>query len=443
MKLPLQILSNRVQWLVSLRWIVCLGVILVVWVSSWVLKVVSHPMPLYIIVGAMLVYNSIFAWFGRRRTPRGSKLDRNIILQIALDQIALILLLYFSGVHYNPFIFYFVFHLIIASLLLPGRAPYYLAGLASVLVGLFLVAGYLGVMPENNTVLEQDTFMIAESQLKLDEIYMFGFFIAFSTTLWITVYFTSSINNYMHQMQAVMRQKEKMLGIGQLVAGIAHQISNPLDGVQNCLQTIGKSVNGDPHLHKYVTMMNEALERIERTAKRVQFFARPRGLELQDTDVNKAVEAVMDLLGQTSKHGVSVRTNLGNIPLVWGDTFTLQEVIFNLCTNALTVMPEGGELTLSTFVPERPALAQFKRVTVEVTDTGSGIRPEHLDKIFEPFFTTRQNEGGTGLGLALCRMLISEMGGDIEVESQLGEGTTFRIILNTAESAYIKEKELV
>ena len=78
-----------------------------------------------------------------------------------------------------------------------------------------------------------------------------------------------------------LRQKEKMLGIGQLVAGIAHQIANPLDGVQNCLQTIGERVKNDPHLTEYVQLMAEALERIERTAKRVQAFARPHGIELQ------------------------------------------------------------------------------------------------------------------------------------------------------------------
>ena len=130
-------------------------------------------------------------------------------------------------------------------------------------------------------------------------------FAAFASALWMAVYFTTSIRRYVDRAHAEIRQKEKMLGIGQLVAGIAHQIANPLDGVQNCLRRIGERVKDDPHLTEYVQLMAEALERIERTAKRVQAFARPRGITLQSTDVNQAVEATLEVLGTT--HGQNIR----------------------------------------------------------------------------------------------------------------------------------------
>ncbi len=133
----------------------------------------------------------------------------------------------------------------------------------------------------------------------LDGLDLAGLFAAFSGALWIAVYFTTSIRRYVDRAHAEIRQKEKMLGIGQLVAGIAHQIANPLDGVQNCLRRIGERVKDDPHLTEYVQLMAEALERIERTAKRVQAFARPRGITLQSTDVNAAVEATLEVLGTT------------------------------------------------------------------------------------------------------------------------------------------------
>ena len=117
MKLPLPILSNRLYWLVRLRWIACAGVFAVVWLTSEVLDVVSNPVELYIIASGMLGYNCIFAILIRKRVPIGIHLDRNIILQMSLDQVALILLLYFSGFPYNPFIFYFVFHMTIAAML--------------------------------------------------------------------------------------------------------------------------------------------------------------------------------------------------------------------------------------------------------------------------------------------------------------------------------------
>jgi len=224
-----------------------------------------------------------------------------------------------------------------------------------------------------------------------------------------------------------------MLGIGQLVAGIAHQIANPLDGVQNCLRLIGERVKDDARLTDYVQMMAEALTRIERTAKRVQAFARPRGITLQSTDVNGAVEATLQVLAASHRHDIQVETDLGEVPPVQGDLYTLQEVLFNLCTNALIAMPDGGTLTLHTYALGRLDEDQMGSVAIEVTDTGVGIPQSQMEKIFEPFFTTRGESGGTGLGLGLCRMLIAEMGGRIEVRSVLRRGTTFTVMLNPAD----------
>jgi signal transduction histidine kinase len=261
-------------------------------------------------------------------------------------------------------------------------------------------------------------------------LYMSGVFVALASTLWIIVYFTTSIHRYVDRAHAKLRQKEKMLGIGQLVAGIAHQIANPLDGVQNCLHRIGEGVKDDPHLAGYVEMMGEALERIERTAKRVQSFAQPHGMTLESTDVNGAVEGTLRVLGISHGPHIRIETDLRDVPPVQGDLYTLQEVLFNLCTNALVAMPDGGTLAIRTRLAGRKDDDESGSVAIEVVDTGVGIPRNNLEKIFEPFFTTRADAGGTGLGLGLCRMLISEMGGRIEVRSELRRGTTFTVLLN-------------
>jgi signal transduction histidine kinase len=399
-------------------------------------------MPLFLIAAGMVLYNSIFALMVWRGLPAGTRLERLIIVQMALDQAALTGLLYFSGMAYNPFVLYFVFHMIIAALLLHGRAPYGLAAFASLLVGVIVLLEYAGLIPAYNLNLAAVSPGPLPSMNELPGSYLAGFWVAFSTTLWITVYFTSSVHAYVHQAEAVMRQKEKMLGISQLAAGIAHQIANPLDGAQNCLRTIGRGINGDEHLEKYVALMTEALGRIEQTARRVQSFARPHALELGSVDVNKAVEAVAGLLGPDAAKDVRVVTALDHVPEGLGDFHTLQEVLFNLSTNALAAMPRGGTLTFRTVAQDAQRLAQLPRVVIEVSDTGCGIPPENLDRIFEPFFTTRAETGGTGLGLALCRMLISEMGGRIEVDSAVNRGTTFRIILNATDQTLCGNKEL-
>ena len=421
MRLP----PEGARWLVSLRWLACMAVFVMAFTAHSLLRVLDNPWPLYVIGSVIAAYNLAFQRYHRHAYWNGN-VSRNIFTQILLDLIALTLLLYFSDVSHNPFLTYFVFHMIIAGIYLRGWAPYAFALLSTVLIGAVMLLEYKGWIPVFPLRFDDRPETAAPA------VYLLGVFGAFASALWITVYFTTSIRRYVDRAHAELRQKEKMLGIGQLVAGIAHQIANPLDGVQNCLRLIGQRVEGDAALTEYVEMMGEALARIERTAKRVQAFARPHGIELQSFEVATAVEATLHVLGPAPGHNITVVTELAAVPAAWGDHYTLQEVLFNLCTNAVAAMPKGGTLTIRTLALGRDEEDPQGSVAVEVEDTGIGIPRTELEKIFEPFYTTRADAGGTGLGLGLCRMLISEMGGRISVHSVLGRGTTFRVVLNPA-----------
>ncbi len=426
MKLP----PEGARWLVSLRWLACAAVVGITWLTSAQLHLIADPRPLYLIAAAMVGYNVLFYVAQRPISVGEGNVDRNIFLQVLLDLISLTLLLYYSDLPRNPFLFYFVFHMIIAGMYLRGRAPYFFAALSTAMVGGVMLLLYLQWIPSHPLHFPTDP----SPPRPPDRFYLLGLFVAFATALWMTTYFTTSIRRYVDRAHAEIRQKEKMLGIGQLVAGIAHQIANPLDGVQNCLRLIGQRVKDDPHLTEYVQLMAEALERIERTAKRVQAFARPRGITLQSTDVNQAVEATLEVLGASHGQNIRIQKELGHVAAVQGDPYTLQEVLFNLCTNALNAMPTGGVLTLRSYALGSKDEDQMGSVAIDVSDTGVGIPRVDLERIFEPFFTTRAQSGGTGLGLGLCRMLISEMGGRIEVRSALGQGATFTVVLNPAEA---------
>ena len=424
MKLP----PEGARWLVSLRWVACAMVCFVIWISSSILHVVPEPRPLYIVALVMVVYNLAFRWNQPDTAAGEVNAENNIFLQAILDLAALTLLVYFSDLPRNPFLFFFLFHMIIASMYLRGWAPLVLAAVVTCTVGGIIALEYLQWIPRFAIHFPSDPPELPH----LDPLALVGLFFAFSGALWITVYFTTSIRRYVDRAHAAIRQKEKMLGIGQLVAGIAHQIANPLDGVQNCLRRIGERVKHDAHLTEYVQMMTEALERIERTATRVQAFARPRGITLQSTDVRAAVEATLEMLGATRVGNVRIERELTDVPPVQGDPYTLQEVLFNLCTNALAAMPQGGTLTLRCYTMGGRDEDQMDSVAADVSDTGVGIPRVDLEKIFEPFYTTRADRGGTGLGLGLCRMLIAEMGGCIEVRSVLGQGSTFTVVLHPA-----------
>ena len=335
MKLP----PEGARWLVSLRFGACAGVFLVT-TAAWLLGVLPQPLPLYAVGGMVLAYNLFFRLSRRDAwaiTPQS--VERNILLQILLDLAALALLLYFAGLPQNPFLSFFVFHMIIAGMYLRGNLPYLIAAAATFMVGSDHAAGVPGMDPPLRSAILSGAFR--------PWLYLLTVFAALASTLWIAVYFTTAIRRYVDRAHAELRQKEKLLGIGQLVAGIAHEIANPLDGVQNCLQRIGETVRDDPRLTEYVQMMVAALDRIERTAKRVQAFALPHGVTLQATDLNAVVEATLSLLGPTRRNRVQVQTELKDVPPVQGDPYTLQEVLFNLCINALAAMPRGGTLDTS------------------------------------------------------------------------------------------------
>ncbi len=421
MRLP----PEGARWLVSLRWIACAAVFFVIWLTSAVLHLVPQPLPLLIVAVAMIGYNLVFC---RNQAGAAGEVnaEKNIFVQAVLDLAALTLLVYFSDLPRNPFLFFFLFHMIIASMYLRGWAPLVLAAAVTSVVGGIMLLEYFHWISRFAMHFPSDP----PEPPPLDCMALAGLFCAFSGALWITVYFTTSIRRYVDRAHAAIRQKEKMLGIGQLVAGIAHQIANPLDGVQNCLRRIGERVKNDAYLTEYVQMMTEALERIERTATRVQAFARPRGITLQSTDVRAAVEATLEMLGTTRVGNVRIERELLDVPPVQGDPYTLQEVLFNLCTNALAAMPQGGTLTLRCYTMGGRDEDQMDSVAVDVSDTGVGIPRIDLEKIFEPFYTTRADRGGTGLGLGLCRMLIAEMGGRIEVRSVLDQGSTFTVVLH-------------
>lgn len=429
MRLP----PEGARWFVRLRWIAC-GLVSLVSLLGGAIGVLSDVRPHLAVACGMLIYNAGFWWLQRRWGATQQSVDRHIAGQILCDIIALSCLLYFSDLPRNPFLFYYVLPMILAGMYLRGPTPLLLAVLVTAVVGSVLGLEYLGWLPPFPVYYSQQV------AAPLDGVYLLTLFVAISSTLWIALYFAISIRHYVDRAHEEIRQKEKMVGIGQLVAGIAHQIANPLDGVQNCLRRIGEHVKDDPHMSEYVRMMEEALDRIERTTKRVQSFARPRGVHLQDTSVEAAVEMTLQLIGSRCADEIAVQTELSAVPPVRGDPYTLQEVLFNLCMNAISAMPQGGKLTVRTYTLG-PNADTPGHVAIDVSDTGPGIPPGHWEKIFEPFYTTRPETGGTGLGLTLCRLLIAEMGGRIQVRSTLNEGTTFTVILERAEQTGRQKSE--
>lgn len=224
--------------------------------------------------------------------------------------------------------------------------------------------------------------------------------------------------------QTQLIQKEKLASVGQLAAGVAHELNNPLTAIllygHLLLQEISPE---DPHFGDVRTITEEA-DRAKKTVAALLDFARQKKLDLQPTDLNVLLEETLQLLKKESRlENVRLVHHLDpQISRILADHSQLQQVFSNLTVNACEAMPEGGDLIISTKPVEDGVLVEF-------TDTGYGIPEENLSKIFTPFFTTKKPGRGTGLGLALAYGIIKVHGGQIAVRSKVGEGTTFSIIL--------------
>jgi len=224
--------------------------------------------------------------------------------------------------------------------------------------------------------------------------------------------------------RAQLAQTEKMVAVGTLAAGVAHEVNNPLAGVLASIENMRDNPDDEEMRDRYLQLIADGLRRIERTVANLLNFSRPREIKLERTSINHNLRHVVELVGyQLRAAGIEVEMDLDSDPAaVEADHFQMEQLFLNLVLNALDAMRDGGTLFLRTRV-------RGGKVIAEVRDTGHGIPAEVRERIFDPFYTTREIGEGTGLGLAVSGSIVAAHGGRIELETSVGRGTTFRIIM--------------
>jgi PAS domain S-box-containing protein len=225
-------------------------------------------------------------------------------------------------------------------------------------------------------------------------------------------------------LEAQLSQADKLSSIGLLAAGVAHEVNTPLAVISSYTQMLSKQLQGDPQKSGLLEKITRQTFRASEIVNNLLNFSRTSGSEISDVDVNKVIADTLALLEHQLKVAkIEVQNALAPaLPPIQGNTGRLQQVFLNLFLNAKDAMPGGGTLRVATLNGES--------VSVSVSDTGTGIAPEHIQRIYDPFFTTKTSprEGqprGTGLGLSVTYGIIQEHAGKIRVESQPGAGTTF------------------
>ncbi len=227
-------------------------------------------------------------------------------------------------------------------------------------------------------------------------------------------------------LETQLSQADKLSSIGLLAAGVAHEVNTPLAVISSYTQMLAKQLQGDPQKSGLLEKITRQTFRASEIVNNLLNFSRTSGSEVRDVDVNKVIADTLALLDHQFKVAkVQVENALApQLPAIQGNPGRLQQVFLNLFLNAKDAMPGGGRLRIAT--------ANGESVSVSVSDTGSGIAPEHIQRIYDPFFTTKTSprEGqarGTGLGLSVTYGIIQEHAGKIRVESHPGTGTTFTL----------------
>ncbi|MEN9932153.1 MAG: hypothetical protein RIS17_726 [Pseudomonadota bacterium] len=227
------------------------------------------------------------------------------------------------------------------------------------------------------------------------------------------------------RVEAMLRQAQKMEAVGQLTGGIAHDFNNLLTIVVANLERAERLTAADPRIKKALDSAMQGANRAARLTHQLLAFSRQQSLQAEPSEINVIVSGMSELITRTLGPEVRLRLDLdpaaGKVLVDVGQT---ENAILNLALNARDAMPAGGHLTLAT-------RAANGRTCLMVSDTGTGMAPEVIDRVFEPFFTTKAVGKGSGLGLSQVYGFTKQSGGEVDIESRVGEGTTMIISLPT------------
>ena len=230
--------------------------------------------------------------------------------------------------------------------------------------------------------------------------------------------------------QRIMRRTDRLASLGTLISSLAHEIRNPLVSIKTFTQLLPERMEDEEFRNYFLKVASGEIDRLTTLINELLGFARPSEPNLRGEDMNALIEKMEFLvITEARKKNISISKNFtSNLPLVMVDAEQIKQVLLNILLNAVQSIPGEGQIWVETRVvriPREDTTVRF--VQIEVRDTGVGIPKENMERVFDPFFSTRPD--GSGLGLAISYQIIHEHGGFIDLESEVGKGTSFRVHL--------------
>ena len=439
---PKDHLLGRICWLIRLRWLAIVGVFSVTYLLSNVFhgRLSLDFAALYGIAGILLFYNAgLYFTLSTHRKKKFSIpipwVNRLANIQISLDLTCLAFLIHFSGGIENPFIFYFIFHMIIASILLSRRAAFSQATYTVVLFFTLVLLEYFGIL--HHYCLKA----FFSFDLNGSHFYMAGKSFVFVSTLYITVYLATSISaqlrareQSLEEANSLLREKDHIKS--EYVLRVTHDIRQDLAAIQSCIEPVTLGITG-PLSSPQHDLLRRAIERSKQLIVYVDALLDMTTLKLTQslkmelfsfTELIREITSQISELARSKNLTFEVRAEASSL-MVRGVKVYLEEALVNLLKNSVKYTLPGGKVSLGV-----NALAD--RVSIRIDDTGIGIPEDDLPHIFEEFYRAGNAKGlerkGTGLGLSIAKQIVEMHQGKIEVISVLGKGTTFYLELPLA-----------
>lgn len=433
-------INGKLLWFIKLRWIAIIGVIITVFVSFKFFGLSLHVKEIIFICFLIAFYNLLFFILLKIIYKFYSNLNlkkfNNIIanLQISLDILSLTILLHFSGGIENPFIFYYIFHVIISSIILTRKAAFLQTTLASFLflsMAIFEYLGYIKHFPIKN-------FYPLELELYNNFIYVFAFSFSIISSLYIAAYMATNISIKLRQKERQLEESNLLLEKkdkikSEYVLRVSHDIKEHLSAIQGCIEPVFEKITG-PLNEKQSDLLSRALERtnkllffvktlLEITRLRLSSELKLECFELKDV-INDAINSVNE---RALNKKISINFNIDyNISTIVASRMDIQETISNLIMNSIKYTPESGNIDIV-------AKNLGDSVLIVISDNGIGIPKDEMPKIFQEFYRASNakkiERTGTGLGLTLAKEVIEMHKGKIWVESEENKGTSIFIDL--------------
>ncbi|PIP67949.1 MAG: hypothetical protein CO035_03595 [Candidatus Omnitrophica bacterium CG_4_9_14_0_2_um_filter_42_8] len=430
-------LLERINWLIRLRWIALTGVILTVFVVQKVVRLSLPFFPLYLIPILIGLYNSAFFLYTRhiwKKQPEDIE-TRAIVfanLQIGLDLLSLTALIHFSGGIENPFIFYFIFHMIIASILLSRRASFLQATFTACLFVSMAGLEYFNILGHHCL----KGFVV--NDLYMNKVYILGTSFVFITTLYLAAYMASSISVKLRLREKSLKEanlllEEKDRIKSEYVLRVTHDIKEHISAIQSCIDPVAEGMLGELNPGQ-----KDLIRRAGTRTSKLIFFIKAlleitriklsRDIEMKDFSIVKTAENAIILVDPRAKAKsiyMSRRIDAG-VDIIKGAQVYIEETIANLLANSVKYTPKGGKVEIT--IEDKDG-----SVLIRISDNGIGIPKKELPYIFNEFYRASNakelERDGTGLGLSMAKQVVERHNGRIWVDSEEGRGSTFSIML--------------